>query len=273
VSEAQATPDLARDRDLSSLLDDSFRLYRRHLGTLLLVAAAVVLPVELAISGFGLGQLTSGYDATPAVETAIVQTGVALLIVTPLLTAMVVHVVLAAAKGERPTAGRAISSGIEVFTPVLGAILLATVGIFLGFLALIIPGVILAVHWYVVAQAVVVDGRTGSEALRRSWQLVRGRALFVFGVMVLTNLLAALAGAIVALPGEAAAEAADAQAVALGASIVAEILTLPFLAVTGTLLYFTLKVRAGEVSVPPMPAPEPEPQPSLGGWEPPVPPS
>jgi hypothetical protein len=264
MSEATAPPDLARDRDLGRLLDDAFTLYRRHLGTLLLVAAAVVVPVELAISGFGLGQLTSGYDATPPIEGIIVQTGVALLVVTPLLTAMVVHVVVAAAKGETPTAASAISAGVDVFTPVLGAIVLATLGIFLGFLALIVPGIILAVHWYVVAQAVVVDGRRGTEALARSWQLVRGRALFVFGVMVVTNLMAALAGALVSIPGEAAAEAADAQAVALGASIVAEILTLPFLAVAGTLLFFTLKVRAGEVQA--------TSAPSLGGWEPPVPP-
>jgi hypothetical protein len=259
-----APPDLARDREIGGVLADAFAFYRSHFATLLLVGIAVIAPVELAITGFGLGQLTSGYDASPPIEAAIVQTGVALLVITPLLTAMVVHVVLAAAKGEVPTAGRAISAGLEVFTPVLAAILLATAGIFLGFLALIVPGIVLAVHWYVVAQAVVVDGRTGAEALRRSWQLVRGRALFVLGVMVLTNLVAALAGAIVALPGEAAAEAADAQAVSLGASIVAEVLTLPFLAVAGTLLYFTLKVRAGEVSVPS--------RPSLGGWEPPLPP-
>lgn len=266
MSDAPTPPPLplSRDRDIGTLLADAFEVYRRHFGTLLLVGAAVIAPVELAITGFGLGQLTSGYDATPPIEATMVQLGVALLVITPLLTAMVVHVVLAAAKGERPTAASAISAGVEVFTPVLAAIALATAGIFLGLLALIVPGIILAVHWFVVAQAVVVDGRRGTEALARSWRLVRGRALFVFGVMVVTNLLAALAGAIVSLPGEAAAEAADAQAISLGASIVAEILTLPYLAVAGTLLFFTLKVRAGEVTLPP--------QPSLGGWEPPVPP-
>ncbi len=91
--------DLHRDRDLGRLLDDSFKLYRRHFGTLLLVAAAVIVPVELAISGFGLGQLASGYDSTPDINVAIVQAGVALLVVTPLLSAMVVNLVLDVAKG------------------------------------------------------------------------------------------------------------------------------------------------------------------------------
>ena len=96
--------DLHRDRDLGRLLDDSFSLYRRHFWTLLVVAAAVVVPVELAVSGFGLGQLTSGYDETTSVDVAIVQTGVAMLVITPLLTAMVVIVVLDAAKGGAPSA-------------------------------------------------------------------------------------------------------------------------------------------------------------------------
>ncbi len=138
------------------------------------------------------------------------------------------------------------------------------------------PGIILAVHWYVVAQAVVVDGKRGTEALARSWQLVRGRALFTFGVLVITNLLGAVAAGVVSIPGDIAADAADAQALALAGSIVAEILTLPFLAVTGTLLYFTLRVRAGETGLPPDPEPAEPAQgeaPGFGGWEPPVPPS
>lgn len=269
-----APPELHLDRDLGRLLNDSFAVYRRHFWTLLMVAAVVIVPVELAVSGFGLGQLTSGYDETTSVDVAIVQTGVAMLVITPLLTAMVVNVVLAAAKGGAATAGQAISGGLDQFAPLLAAILLATAGIFLGALALIVPGIFLAVRWYVVAQAVVVDGRRGTEALARSWELVRGHSWFTFGVLVVTNLLGALAAGLISIPGQVAAEAADAQALALAGSIIAEILTLPFLAVTGTLLYFTLKVRAGEVA-PPMrePAEPTEPPADLHGWQPPVPPT
>jgi hypothetical protein len=38
----------------------------------------------------------------------------------------------------------------------------------------ILPGVYLAVRWYFVPQAVVIDGARGPAALTRSGQIVRG---------------------------------------------------------------------------------------------------
>jgi hypothetical protein len=53
--------DLGRPRDVSELFRDSLLLYARHFGLLLAIAAAVVAPVQLVVSGIGLEELTSAY--------------------------------------------------------------------------------------------------------------------------------------------------------------------------------------------------------------------
>src|SRR3712207_7278715 len=42
-----------------------FRSYFREFGTFLLIALAVVVPVQLIVTGIGLGELGGEYDATP----------------------------------------------------------------------------------------------------------------------------------------------------------------------------------------------------------------
>ena len=52
-------------------------------------------------------------------------------------------------------------AGFEAFTPLFAAVALAAAGIALGFVALIVPGVYLAVRWYFVPQTVVIEGARG----------------------------------------------------------------------------------------------------------------
>jgi hypothetical protein len=241
VSDASAP--LQRDRDLGRLLDDTVALFRRHAGVALLLAAAVVLPVELLISGVGLGQLTSGYSSKVTTGELVFGSLVPLLITTPLVTGMLVRVVLDHAAGERTPAARAAEAGLAVFGPLLGAVLLATAGIMLGFLALVIPGIFLAVRWVVVAPGVVVEGVRGVGALRRSSALVAGSGWWVLGVMIVLAILTGIAGAVITLPADALGRSADSQAVVLIGGIVAQILTLPFTAFATTLLFFTLRAR------------------------------
>jgi hypothetical protein len=100
---------------------------------------------------------------------------------------------------------------------------------------------------------------------------VRGHWWWVFGVVLVTNLVAALLSLIVAIPADLLAEAADSQAVALLGTTLAQTFTLSLLALTSTLLYFSLRARAGEQTPGPAGS-RPEPPPTVpGGFEPPRP--
>ena len=120
----------------------------------------------------------------------------------------------------------------------------------------ILPGIYLAVRWYFVPQAVVVDGRRSTGALERSAELVRGQWWRVFGVVILTILAAGIPATVIEVPFRVAASSADSSAVDLIGQIVAAAITAPFEALMLTLLYFDLLARRNlPAMVPPVQPP------------------
>lgn len=288
-----AAIDLLKRRDLGRILDDSFALYRANWRTLLSVALVVVVPVHLVVFGAGLGWLWSGYDSTPEIGPQLAGIAAQLLVVTPLVTAMTVHVVRAAAEGRRAPVGETLAAGLDVFPRLFAAVLLVGVGVALGLLVFIIPGVILAVRWVVVPQIVVVENKRGTEALQRSFDLVRGQAWFAFLLLLVTNLLVGVLSAIATVPLELAAREADTMSLSLVGQALGAVLSLPILGVAQTLLYYSLRAQkesAAGVPSPPAGVPSPpaaSPPPAVptrpntlpgvpgtfgDGWEPPTPP-
>jgi len=242
--------DLGRPRDVGELFRDSLLLYARHFGLFLLIAASVVVPVKLVVSGIGLEELTSAYreDSSP-VRTGI-PTAVSFLVSTPLITAATAFALGTLAKGERPGSGRSLQAALDVFAPLFLAVLTAAAGIALGLLVFVLPGIYLAVRWYFVTQTVAIDGARGSKALARSWDIVQDAFWRTFAILLLANLATAVPGILILTPLSAAAEAADREAVLLVGQIVAESLTTPFIALISTLLFYDLRVR--KASVPPL---------------------
>jgi len=164
------------------------------------------------------------------------------LLVAPLVTAGTIHALGSVAAGERPRPGASILTALEAFTPLLAAVLLSSAGVALG-LVLILPGIYLAVRWVFVPQTVMLDGARGTEALRRSWRLVEGSWWRSFGVVLLANVAVAVPTLLLIVPFEALGQAADRQVVSLAGTIVADIVTAPFVALVITLLFHDLRAR------------------------------
>ena len=247
--------ELLRPRDLGGLFGDTFNAYFGNLWSFLAIGAAVVVPVELVVSGLGLGQLTGGYEKHTALAESVIAAAEAYLVIGPLVSAMVVHALLALADGRRPSTTAAIVSGLEAFTPVFAAVLMAAVGIVAGFL-LIVVGIWLLVRWYFVPQAVVVDGRRGAAALQRSAELVTGSWWRVLAIVILAALAAAVPASLIQIPFDAWAKSADSAALTLAGQIVSSVLTTPFAALLLTLLYFDLLARRNlPTTIPPVAPP------------------
>lgn len=289
---------LVQDRSLGQLLDASFALYKEHLRLFLLLAVGVVVPVDLIVSGIGLGQLTAGYDDSPALSEALIPGAVSALVTVPLITAMQVRAILAIEQGRTPTAGEAAREGLDIFAPVLLVVLMVGAAVVLGLFALIVPGIYFITHLAVATQVVAIEGATGADALRRSFALVRGNAWWVLGVIVVVNLLAGVVGGLATLPAVGIAESSDSALPLLIAAVVVEPFTLSFQALATTVLYFTLIARSTGVGPaapaaapdapastappagldapeapwrPPAPADEPPRPAPPSGWEPPRP--
>jgi hypothetical protein len=234
---------LERPRNISALFADSLGVYFRHALVFIALSAAVVVPVHLVVLGVGLEQLTATYDESPSAGEAAVPTVVGFLVIAPLITAICIHALRAVAHGGRPSAGQSFVAGFEAFTPLFFAILLAAAGIALGLLLLIIPGIYLFVRWFFVPQAVVLEGARGPGALTRSFEAVQGFWWRTFGLVVLVNLAAAVPGILIASPFAALASSTDRALWSMVGTICAESVTMPFVALFSTLLYYDLRAR------------------------------
>lgn len=235
--------ELDRPRELGDLIRAAIAVYLRNFPTVIAISAAIVIPVQLIVSGIGLEELTGPYRDEATTAEMLIPTVVTFLVVAPLIAAATIRVLQDLATGERPHAGRAIQVGLDVFAPVFVAVLLAGVGIAAGLLLLVLPGIYLAVRLYFVPQVVVVDGGRGPDALRGSWALSHGFWWRTLGVVLIANVIALIPGLLVVTPLQSLAESADRQAIALGGMVFAEMLTAPFVAIVSTLLFFDLKAR------------------------------
>lgn len=277
--------DLGRPRDLGAILSDSFRIYVRNLRTFVGLAAIVVLPAEIVVSGIGQEQLTGGYDPSPDAEELVAPVLVSLLVVTPLVAAMTIHALLRAAEGVQADFRASVQAGLDSFTSLLlvvvfavlaifGAafpgILLAPVSVALGVIVALAGIAFVGVRLYFVIQATVIERTRGMGSLRRSWEVVEGSWWRVLGIALAAGLAIIIPAQLIATPFTVGADAADVGALALAGSILGQVLSTPLLVIAGTLLYFDLGVRRAGYTPPPV-APPP-PGEALPGDPPPPPP-
>jgi hypothetical protein len=175
------------------------------------------------------------------------------LVATTLFTGMVVELVSDIQDGRRDAnAGQL----LRTVTPVLGQLILvgvvAGIGILIGFILIVIPGLILATLWSVAAPVVVLERPGGLRALGRSRALVRGNGWNVFAVILLLVILVGIVGAGIEVAGDAAG-----TGVGLVVRVVVGILTAPISALAAAVLYFDLrKAHGGGAGGNPIPEPD-----------------
>ncbi len=227
---------------LAPLFSRTADIYRAHLRLILVISGGVVAVVDLILA-LGLGQLAAGYRARMPAGAQIVTYAAILFVTTPLITAMLARAVLDVVAGEEPSTRRTVRCGLDLFAPLLIATVLWTAAWVAGLFALIIPGVYIAVSWYFVAQAIVVDDRRGLAALTRSGELVRGRWLRAALTGVVFELVALIPSSVAGLAFDAAARAADAAAILVVGDIVVQSFALPFVAIGATLFYLDLRAE------------------------------
>jgi hypothetical protein len=138
--------------------------------------------------------------------------------------------------------------------------ILAGIAIAIGFVLIIIPGLILLTIWAVIAPSIVVEDKGVFEAFGRSRELVRGHGWQVFGAIVLAFLIVFAVGLVASIIGAAIG---DVGRVILGTA--ANVATAPVAALVSSILFFDLGGGADGSAMPAPPAP--------ASAEPPVPPA
>lgn len=158
---------------IGATLRETFAIYRDQAGVLLPVAFWLFLGVAI-LEG--------------VLDDSIVLLAVALLtlVLVFLYQGMVVNLVRDVQDGRRDASvGELMGSVLPVLLPLIGAGLIAVIGLAAGFLLLVVPGLYLLAIWAVTAPAVVIERRGVFDALGRSRQLVRGNGWQVLGTMAI----------------------------------------------------------------------------------------
>ncbi len=216
--------------DVGGVFERLFEVYRAQFT--LIVPAALIVFIPVAI-------LNGAFVAGGGIGLALVAILLSILANT-WLQGMVIEAVRDAQDGRRDfTVGGLFRSVMPVLPVLLGVGVLAALGIVVGLILLIVPGLILLTWWAVVAPAVVIE-RRGLDAFGRSRDLVRGSGWQVFAVIVVVFVLQAIANNLLGAIG------GDSFVGQMIASLVSGALIGPISAIAAALIYLELrKIKEG----------------------------
>ena len=227
--------DLDLQRSVRGVLAATLRLYRRYPLLFAILALAVMAPYELAVLAItGYGPLRHSHES---VGTTWLLLLLRTSLITPLISALHVHAVVAIGEGRRPRLRAVAIRGLQVLPVVAAAEVMTSIGIFLGFVALIVPGVLLAIRWAVVAQAAALENEGWLAALGSSHRLTATHRKHVFGLLFVAGVLAI--GVLFGVRAIPLGSTSGAASVAVG--ILADTVIASFAALTFALLYFGLR--------------------------------
>lgn len=233
---------MERKLDVGGTLSQAFSIYGSQAGVLIPLALVLFLVVAV-VNGIVAG------------SPILLLVGIAVsVIAATLYQGMVVTLVSDVQDGTRDySVSDLVDSAKHVILPLIGAGLLAGLGISLGLLLLVVPGLFLMTIWAVIAPVIVLERSGVMAAFGRSRELVRGDGWRVFGVIVLVFIIVAIVRAVL-----------GAVAIGINDSIVARIifdwigssLTAPITAIVAAVIYFHLKgAKEGGAPAPVEPGP------------------
>jgi hypothetical protein len=205
----------------AAIIGRVFEIYRDQAATLL-PAALLVYAVQLL--------------AALLVPHLFVLAAIVGLVVGVFYQGMVVNLVADVQDGRRDhSLGELFKSVSPVVLPLIGLAIIAGIAIAIGFVLIIIPGLILLTWWAVAPPALVIERAGVFGSLGRSRELVRGNGWNVFGTILLVLLINIAVNIVAAIIGSGLGDA--------GRGVVdwiAATLTAPIVALTSSVLYFAL---------------------------------
>lgn len=189
-------------------------------------------------------------------------------------SAACVHLVAEGREGRDVSWAAALGFGLSRAAGVLAASLLVLVAVLLGLLALVVPGIWLAVALALTTPALVLERLGPVAAMRRSFALVRGQWWRTAAVVGLGIVLAIGIVLIVVVPATTLALTTDGLGARVAISAIADTigsaLLLPFVVVLLTLLYLDRRDREAAPRFPPRAASPGGEGASFGGFAPPA---
>jgi hypothetical protein len=241
MTHAEARVDAFTDSEfrIGKVLSKSLSVFFQNFVTFTLIAAVVALPVVL------FGTMEPGAQPTSA-DFAKIFGGVAMMFfLSPLATAIILHAAFQHMRGRPVRLTESVSGGLWRFLPLLGVMFLFGLGVSLGLLLLIVPGLILMAIWYVAVPACVVEKTGPIQSLRRSRELTKGYRWKIFALVIIVYIVGIIGNNVVVLLATALAGTTG----QIGAMIVWQGVAGGFGSVLIAVAYYYLRVAKEGVDV------------------------
>jgi hypothetical protein len=221
-----------------AIVAETFGLYRRYPLLFLVLALGVVVPYDvLVLIATGSGPLAKGSELG-------INFLLAVFLVSPLISALHIHAVAEVRAQRTPRLSDIAARGLRVLPTAAATAIMTTLGVLVGFVLLIVPGILLAFRWYVAVQAAAIEREGWLPAMRRSRELTRG----VYGHLLGFGILIGIIAEVPLIIARAGVTGRDTLVAAFIGGVLLHAFALAFTALATALLYFDLASRHTTVS-------------------------
>jgi hypothetical protein len=245
-----------RPLEIGDLLDETFRMYRRHFFLFAGISVILSIPVAAA-AGYvffsvfaNLAQQAASNqvpDLGPAIVSLVVFF-VLYLVLYPLLYGAITYATCESALGRPVTFWAALGSAVRRYIHIVGYFLV--LGLMVLFFCLFPLWIWISVAWVLVMPVMFIEQKGLFSAMGRSWRLVEGRwwrtFLIVFLMGILIEVVASALGAFLFLAQtllQVFVSSYVSLAISETANIIVSSLVTPIFQIAIVLIYFDLRVR------------------------------
>jgi hypothetical protein len=173
-----AAPAAPGEFRVGQVLNRSFTLLSRNFLLFFVVTAVAALPNVLISQSTGrnVSGATAAWVGLGAILTVVLQM---------LSQAVVLYGAFQDMRGRPIDLGEALRVALSRLLPIIGVAICVSIGVFVGSLLLIVPGLILMTMWYVATPVCVVEQKGPLSSMGRSSELTKGHRWKIFGMILL----------------------------------------------------------------------------------------
>ena len=194
--------------EIGRVLSTSVAVFMRNIGPFAIISLLIGIPYIL----ISLWSVSSVADLQAQAQTGSVPRGfygmiavggIIFLLTNTLSQAAINYGTFQDLRGQKASFGDCLGRGLAMLPRVVIAAILASLGITIGFMLLVVPGIILLLMWWVFVPAIVVEGVGIFESFGRSRALTSGHRWAILGLLVLVGIAQWLVSLVLGFVGAA----------------------------------------------------------------------
>ncbi|VWX60422.1 DUF7544 domain-containing protein [Sphingorhabdus sp. 109] len=188
--------------DISRVLNNTFGVIMRH-PLIYLGLSFLIIGIPNALLQTAQGSFTTGADGF-AVASSYSAQGVGfivLMLLSILLQATLIVATLNDLGGKPLSLADCFAKALKKLLPLIGLGIVVALGVGLGMMLLVVPGVILYLMWIVATPVMMAEDRGVIDSLKRSAELTSGSKGMIFVLLIIFFVLAVVFGLFVAFIG------------------------------------------------------------------------